>query len=91
MREQAMLVCALADMPQVVPGSIFDHCCEICGRRVMTAPSGQRILKERPGIMIICGPCFDPMSVDTVEPAGTMKEVVQEAQNARPNLRRGRN
>jgi hypothetical protein len=91
--EPVVLVCAPADAPRVVPGSVFGYACVLCGRQVMIAPSGQRMLAREPGIYIICGPCYG----DTVKPgdkvalAGTAEEMRDEKRRALPNLRRSRN
>jgi hypothetical protein len=53
-----MLVCALADAPMVVAGSVFDRACGRCKRQVMIAPTGQDLLKRRPELDILCGECF---------------------------------
>jgi hypothetical protein len=91
--EPTVLVCAPADAPRVVPGSLFGHSCVLCGRRVMIAPSGQRALARTPGIHIICGPCYwDIMKPgDKVATAGTAEEMLEEKLRAVPNLRRSRN
>lgn len=95
MKEPAILICAPADAPMTVPGTIFNRFCATCGERVMIAPSGQRILREYPDATIQCGPCFetkpDP-EITTVEiAAGNLEEALREAAAAHPNLRRNRN
>ena len=89
--DEAILVCALADSPMAVPGSIFNHRCSACGRPVMVAPSGQRLLKSIPDVRIICSYCFEINSYDEVRGAASIEELKQEARSAKPNLRRGRN
>lgn len=94
MNEQpAILVCALADAPQVVPGSIFSHHCTVCGRQVMVAPTGQRMLATMDALSIVCERCFEShvQPDDEILPAGTIDEVFDEARRAQPNLRRSRN
>jgi hypothetical protein len=94
MSEPAILVCALADSPRVVPGSIFNHHCTVCGRRVMVAPSGQRMLATIGALLsIVCEYCFEGnvKPGDEFAPAGTIDEVLDEARRAQPNLRRSRN
>lgn len=93
MNEPAILVCALADSPRVVPGSIFNHRCTVCRRRVMVAPSGQGMLAKMDSLRIVCGPCFENKwsPDDELLPAGTIDEVLDEARRAQPNLRRSRN
>lgn len=53
-----ILVCATYDAAIVVDGSIFDRNCSKCGIQVMIAPSGQRALRDMPGLAIICSTCF---------------------------------
>ena len=93
MSQPTILVCALADAPRAVPGSIFHLRCTVCARSVMVAPSGQRVLTEMPRTKIVCGPCYEACSApgDTVQGAGTIGELRKEVRAARPNLRRHRN
>ena len=89
----AILVCALADGPRTVQGSTFKHKCAGCGRGLMIAPSGQRRLREIPDIVTLCGACYlQTVNVgDTIQGAGTVEELREEARTAKPNLRRHRN
>lgn len=94
MSEPAILVCALADAPKAVPGSIFTHHCTVCERLVMVAPSGQRALAERgDDLHIVCSPCFERRVKpgDIVRPAGTPKEIADEVRHAQPNPHRSHN
>jgi len=58
MATQILLVSAPADAPMAVPGTIYDRFCMMCGKRMMLAPSGQCFLKQNPGAVILCLPCF---------------------------------
>ena len=93
MSQPAVLVCALADAPYTVPGSIFRHHCTECGRRVMLAPSGQRMLATKNVLRIICERCFarNVKPGDQIAPTGTMDEILDELRRTQPNLRRNRN
>jgi hypothetical protein len=93
MSEQVTLVCALADAPLVVRGSTFSHRCSKCARAVMVAPSGQRLLRNRPGTKVVCDKCMlATMAADQkLAIAGSVEEVLDEARNAEPNHRRQRN
>jgi len=93
MAEPIFLVCALADSPRVPPGAVFNQNCEACGRKVMVAPSGQRILTTMTGVHIVCGPCYDISKNpnDKLFLAGTSDEIRDEVRHAQPNLRRSRN
>jgi hypothetical protein len=55
--EEMYLVCEHAEAPMTVPGSSFRFHCSKCNRRVMVAPSGLSLLRERPEIAIICLTC----------------------------------
>lgn len=54
------LVCARADAPRRLPGSV-DRECSVCGLAVMVAPSGVVRLSRVPGLAIVCVPCAGPM------------------------------
>lgn len=91
--EPVLLICALADAAVVVPGSSFEHVCAECGRRVMVAPSGQKVLKQFSSMPTIS--CMDCAPVDwlrqPLEFIGTVEEIASEVHNARPNKWRERN
>jgi DNA-directed RNA polymerase subunit RPC12/RpoP len=88
--EPVTLICAPADALWTVPGSTFDRTCARCGRKVMIAPSGQRILREYPDAVIRCETCI-PRDATFELAAGTPKEALREARTMQPNLRRLRN
>lgn len=92
MDEPGYLLCADADAPLVVAGSVFDRVCSKCGRRVMIAPSGQACLKVSP-LAIICIHCYmlQNPSGDEVIPAGNEADMLREAKTTRLNMRRRRN
>lgn len=52
-----MLVCARATKEVTISGSSFNRTCGVCGERVMIAPSGQRLLRDRPGTPVVCEDC----------------------------------
>lgn len=92
MSEPAVLVCAPADAPRVVRGSVFRHKCQRCGRRLM-APSGQALLRRLPGIEIICLYCFaryDAHTDHTEELAAPFEEIERERRTSMPNFWRRR-
>lgn len=91
MSEEIILVCALADSPMTVPGSIYTRTCSHCRRAVMIAPSGQSVLAAHPQASIVCDHCFKPDPDDAFGLAGTTQEIRNEVRNARPNLHRTRN
>lgn len=93
MTRPVLLVCAPADSPTVVPGSIFGRRCSACDREVMIAPSGQSRLRADPGIAILCASCFlasakcDPFEIS---PAAPIDIIGREARSAEPNPRAGK-
>ena len=94
--KEIAVVCALADVEMTVPGAVFDRVCSKCARRVMIAPSGQRMLEAHPGAAIssiICMVCFVDLASagkvwDIIEPTD---EQMEELKGAIPNVRRERN
>lgn len=84
-----LLVCATADAPRKVPGSVFGHVCSDCSVRVMMAPTGQKFLKANPDAKIVCTPCFVARAmsgpVDGIRLAGSADEMAQEIRSACPN------
>lgn len=89
-----VLVCAPATAEMAARGSVFDRSCSKCGERVMVAPSGQRMLKEIPGLPIICMRCYY-VAVRGRECvniwAAPMEEIERERRDAIPNMHRRRN
>ena len=86
------LVCAIADAPLVVPGSVFVHSCSLCGVRLMTAPSGQEILKRHPTFKLLCTGCWKATREhDDILLPGTPEKVIEELKTSVPNMRRNRN
>ncbi len=96
--EPIILVCAHADSPKVVPGSIFTHRCQRCGAYVMVAPSGQEVLKANPLAIVICMDCLnqDDIEVSNGEAsncylAESPEELAKSLAASVPNMRRRRN
>jgi hypothetical protein len=88
--QEVFLVCEHAEAPMNVPGSSFRHRCSKCNRRVMVAPSGLQLLRERPGISVLCVTCFrefkDPKFVGMNE-----EQIAEAKQPSVPNLWKERN
>jgi hypothetical protein len=56
--ETVILVCALADGPWCVRGSVFTFSCVHCNRRLMVAPLGQKIVRDAKGkALTLCERC----------------------------------
>jgi hypothetical protein len=90
--EPIFLVCAPADSPWAVPGSIFTRVCLTCFTRVMIAPSGQRFLQSHPEASVICERCIpEDEPVSFAGAAADLETLVAEIKQARPNLYRDRN
>ncbi len=91
-QHRPVLVCADAQAVLMVAGSIFDHFCARCNRRVMMAPSGQAFLKEHPDAVIRCFKCFlETGPRDSIQTAATPEQIEKEVGSAQPNTWRGRN
>lgn len=89
-----VLVCALATAAMTAANSSFDRHCSRCGERVVIAPSGQRLLRER-SMKILCLSCAVRMAEElpeggevTIQPApGALDDLADVA----PNMWRKRN
>lgn len=93
MSEPAVLVCAPADAPRVVRGTVFHHKCARCGRRLMMAPSGQAVLKRQPNVEVICCYCYEREAAHTdhaEELAAPVEDILREAMTSMPNFWRRR-
>jgi hypothetical protein len=56
--EEVALVCARADGPLCIRGSVYTHVCHHCGVRLMVAPFGQKVIAESAGKAItLCERC----------------------------------
>lgn len=83
--EPAILVCAPADAPLAVPGSVYIHRCAYCHARLMTAPSGQALLK-RHRCQIICQTCYLKKHADIAPILATDRDaIIREVTSAKAN------
>lgn len=87
------IVCALATAPAMIRGSSFDRMCGVCGKRVMIAPSGQKLLRSKPDLEILCSGCFvlNPPKGPEIDVPGSPEEIAAELSAIVPNLYRKRN
>jgi hypothetical protein len=89
-----ILVCAPATAPTTAAGSVFDRCCWRCQRRVMIAPTGQRLLRKHPDTKIQCLPCTEATWI-TGSPwilaAANRDELRREKESEQPNFWKERN
>ncbi|HEY1897034.1 MAG TPA: hypothetical protein VGG62_12205 [Terracidiphilus sp.] len=87
------IICMPADAEMTTEGAVFDRRCATCSRFVMLAATGQRLLRERPEIEIMCLPCFQATRKpdDEIALAAPEEEIDRELDTLRPNLRRERN
>ena len=92
-QQPIVLVCALADAPRCVPGTVFNRWCRNCNQRVMIAPSGQKVLRKYPHAIIICPTCYAGVAAatDVLTAADTADNIRAEVRKAKPNPWRNRN
>jgi hypothetical protein len=67
-----LIVMRLADMHRVHPDQIEAKCSQ-CGEVVGVYPSGQRVMREMPGIKLVCQVCRQPTDVTVLAP-GALSE-----------------
>lgn len=90
--EPVYLVCAPATAPASVRGSSFDNRCSKCGRPVMTAPTGQRFLKQHADAQVLCLYCYEKLpEKGEVELAAPKEEIAAEILDWGPNFWSKRN
>ena len=70
-----LLVMRLADMKRVHPKQI-EATCSKCGEIVAVYPSGQQIMRDNPGIKLICQECRQPVDISILAP-GALEEPFQ--------------
>jgi hypothetical protein len=82
----ALVAMRLANMRQVHPAQDNSRVCSRCGAPVGIYPSGQRALRQYPGLPVICLECSvrEPPADLKVAPAASAAEVVQEARESVP-------
>lgn len=88
------LITVRADAPLAGAGATFDRFCSRCKNRVMISPTGQRALREKPDLAIICMNCY--LGAEKEFPVvmrypGTMEELKHDLATAQPNPWRTRN
>ena len=94
--DAVLLLCARADSPRTIPGSRFDLHCWICRKRVMIAPSGQKVLKrygER-CVRVTCAICAaEHFEAEIIRGhnINDWDEQIRELRTAGPNTWRERN
>jgi len=70
-----LLVMRLKDMKRVHPDQIEAQCSK-CAEVVAVYPSGQRIMRDNPGIKLICQECRQPVDFSILAP-GALEEPFQ--------------
>jgi hypothetical protein len=81
----ALVAMRLVNMRKVHPAQDNSRVCSRCGSRVGIYPSGQRALRQYPGLPVICLQCsVKGAPPDEVAPAASAAEVVQEARESVP-------
>jgi len=88
-KPDALIVMRLVDMHRNHPAQDNSHACSKCGSVVGIYPSGQRALRDNPGLPIICIRCAtkEPPP-DGMRPAGSIEEVIQEMRDS-ADVKRG--
>jgi len=59
MKDQRLVAMRTANMYRTHPQAKYGFTCATCGEAMCLFPSGQRILRENPGIELCCEVCFD--------------------------------
>lgn len=90
MSDEVFLVCEHADALMTTPGSSFKFHCSKCNRRVMIAPSGMNVLRDRPAVAILCLGCFYGLK-DAQFEGLTAEQCAELREPSIPNLWRKRN
>jgi hypothetical protein len=82
----ALVVMRLANMHSTHPGQDNSRVCSKCGAAVGIYPSGQRQLRDHPGLPVICIICASRATPPDLEldPAGTPDEILQEMRESAP-------
>jgi hypothetical protein len=58
MKEQQLVAMRTMNMSKTHPEAKYGYVCGTCGEQMCLFPSGQRILRENPGIPLCCDVCF---------------------------------
>lgn len=90
-KEIAVLLCAPANSPVTLPGSVFNRHCRKCLTRVQISPSGQQQLKQNPAMTIVCMRCLPPGPIKFRWSSGSFEAAMNEAVQMIPNTWRDRN
>jgi hypothetical protein len=78
-----LIVMRLADMHRVHPRQDNSRVCSRCGERVGVYPSGQAVLRERAGVVLVCVPCaMADRPPDAVAWAAPPDELAQESRDS---------
>jgi hypothetical protein len=84
MTQNIGLVCMrLADMHRIHPSQDNSHVCSDCGQRVGLYPSGQKAVRDNPGITIVCHVCAINDEADEVLSAAPLDEIAQEMRDSK--------
>ena len=67
-----LIVMRLADMQRVHPDQITAQCSK-CGATVGVYPSGQKVMREIPGVELICQVCKQPADVTLLAPGAELE------------------
>ena len=84
MNPDALVAMRLIDMVKVHPAQDNTRVCGTCGQRVGIYPSGQRALRDHPGMAIVCQVCALKQPPDEGVPAAPWPEIAEEARQSLP-------
>jgi len=83
-KPDALVTMRLADMARMHPAQDDSHVCAECGHAVGIYPSGQRALRDHPGLKIICQLCAVKRPAQLIEnvPAADFDTIMQEGRDS---------
>lgn len=67
-----LIVMRLADMKRVHPDQVTGTCSN-CGHAVAIYPSGQKVMRDHPGILLMCQVCKTPDSGAMLAPGAGLE------------------
>jgi hypothetical protein len=77
MGQPQLVVMRLCDMFNQHPDQDNSRICGTCGFKVGIYPSGQKIIKDNPNIILICQVCSVPMDKFGIPAPGAIEEAVE--------------
>jgi hypothetical protein len=78
-----LITMRLIDMRRTHPSQDNSRVCSRCFHRVGIYPTGQRALRRRGDLGILCSRCWQPGEAEEHRAAGSMDEIMQEMRDSR--------